>query len=593
MYNFDDFLSVLSGDEFEEIPVSPEEFVRSKDYLGLKSDLSPEQYKMMRAATQIFREDTLIMLYGEIDGRERFKQTFNECIFMLGKGSGKDHTSEISLAYVVYQLMCLKSPQNYYGLDDGIAIDIINIAINADQANRVFFQGFKNIISRSAWFAGKYEDTKGAINFDKSINVYSGHSERESFEGYNTFLVVLDEIAGFAMDNSTGNAKAKTAEEVYNMYSASVTSRHPEFGKTILLSFPRYKGDFISKRYEAVVAEKTTVIHSERLTLNPELPADMEGNFVEFEWEEDHIIRYKEPRVYALRRPSWIMNPIRKIEDYTRDFFKNKTDALMRFACMPPASVDGLFKDEERVKDAFSMPLKVLEDGTIKNLAPDPEKTYFIHVDLAQKVDRCAVAMAHVESWTRSRFKDFDETIDPVVVVDLIRYWTPSSDKTVDFSEVRSFITDLAFRGFNIKLVTFDRWNSVDMMEYLEQKGMATDRLSVAKTHYMDMLTVVNESRAHGPDIELLHTELLQLQVIKDRVDHPRSGSKDLADATCGAIYNAIAHTEREDDQEVELVTLEDLRVSKPRPLLPEDTQKATGPMPDDLASYLDGLKVL
>lgn len=593
MFDFQDFIGALDGDEFEEIPVDIETFVTDPSYLGEKG-LSREQYRMVRATTQIFRKETLIKIYGEEKGAARWKETHIESIFMLGKGSGKDYCSEVSVAYVVYQLMCLRSPQAYYGLGEKIAIDIINIAINADQASRVFFKGFRNLISKTPWFAGKYDETKGAISFDKEITVYSGHSEREAWEGYNTFMVVLDEISGFAIDNNTGNAKAKTGQEIYDMYSASITSRHPEFGKLVLLSWPRFKDDFISQRYNKVVGEKQVVIHTERLTINPEFPDDMEGNYVEFEWEEDHIISYTEPNVFALRRPSWIMNPLRKIEDYTAAFAKNKTDALMRFACMAPDSTDGLFKDSDRVKSAFSYPLKIEEDGTVKpSLQPEDEKQYYIHVDLAQKVDRCAVAMAHVDSWKTMKYKGIAESVEPVVIVDFIRFWTPSSDKTVDFQEVRKFIVEMARRGFNIRLVTFDRWNSVEMMEYLEAQGMKTERLSVAKQHYLDLLTVVNEQRLHAPDIEIVRTELMQLQVKGDKVDHPRSGSKDLADATCGAVYNAISLTPKENWGEVDIVTLDDLRSSRPVPLEAAATQRADGPMPSDLAAYLDGMSVL
>ena len=50
------------------------------------------------------------------------------------------------------------------------------------------------------------------------------------------------------------------------------------------------------------------------------------------------------------------------------------------------------------------------------------------------------------------------------------------------------------------------------------------------------------EERIKGPRIPLLIDELLELRIIKkDKVDHPRKGSKDLADATCGAIYNAVS----------------------------------------------------
>ncbi len=71
-----------------------------------------------------------------------------------------------------------------------------NVAINAQQAKNVFFKGFKTKIEKSPWFAGKYEAKVDSIGFDKSITVYSGHSERESHEGLNLLLAVLDEISG-------------------------------------------------------------------------------------------------------------------------------------------------------------------------------------------------------------------------------------------------------------------------------------------------------------------------------------------------------------------------------------------------------------
>jgi hypothetical protein len=53
----------------------------------------------------------------------------------------------------------------------------------------------------------------------------------------------------------------------------------------------------------------------------------------------------------------------------------------------------------------------------------------------------------------------------------------------------------------------------------------------------------------------LLIDELLQLRIIKDKVDHPRKGSKDLADAVCGAIYNSIARTPTDMNQEISIHT--------------------------------------
>ncbi len=84
-------------------------------------------------------------------------------------------------------------------------------------------------------------------------------------------------------------------------------------------------------------------------------------------------------------------------------------------------------------------------------------------------------------------------------------------------------------------------------------------RLSVAKKHYDDMAMVVLEERLHGPHIPLLIDELLQLKIMRDKVDHPRKGSKDLADAVCGSIYNAISRTRFDSNQEIKIHTYESM----------------------------------
>jgi hypothetical protein len=552
--DFSEFIEILDGDEFEEKPVDLQTFVTSPDYLGLPP-LSENQYTLIERSSQIYKESTLIKLYGEELGKKLFKQTCVEVIAQLGKGSGKDYSSTIAVAYIVHLLLCLKDPAAYYGKPPRDAIDILNIAINSQQANNVFFKGFKMRIEGSPWFAGKYTDKASEIKFDKSITVHSGHSEREAWEGYNVLVVILDEISGFATENTSGHDQAKTADAIYDMYRASVDSRFPDFGKVILLSFPRFKNDPIQKFYESVIAEKETIIRTEMLKLDQDLPDGTEGNEFEVAWEEDHIVSYVYPRVFALKRPTWEVNPTKKITDFTVAFHKNAPDALGRFACMPSDAVDAFFKSREKIEKAFNQAsLAVDKFGRLEDwFKPDLEKDYFIHVDLAQKHDHCAVAMGHVNKWVEVKVTDTYSQPAPIVEIDAVRFWTPTPDKSVDFSEVKDYILALRTRGFNIKMCTFDRWNSHDMMQQLKQYGINTEILSVAKKHYDDMAMVVLEERLSGPHIPLLIDELLQLRIMRDKVDHPRKGSKDLADAVCGAVYNSIRRTRMSRDEEIKI----------------------------------------
>lgn len=595
-------LNALSGEDLEEIPVDIETFVTSEDFLNLPP-LSNYQYQMIRAGSQIYKYDTLVRLYGEEKGHERFKQTFNEVVLQLGKGSGKDFTSTIACAYIVYLLLCLKDPAKYYGKPPGDTIDIVNIAVNAEQANRVFFVNFVNRIKRCPWFVGKFSETKNAIEFDKNVRVFSGHSEREAFEGLNLIFAVLDEISAFALTSETGNHQSKTAQATYDMYRDSVDSRFPDFGKVLLLSFPRFKDDFIQQRYNAVIAEKEVVERRETLKLDPDLPDGTEGNEFDVVWEEDHILRYNYPKTWALRRPTWEVNPTKKITDFTRSFHENMGNALGKYACMPSNLDEGFFKNMKAVENAFILKNGVDENGMfMDDFLPEEGVTYYIHVDLAQKKDHCAVAIAHVDKWVSVNIgSENSSVVHPFLKVDCIRYWTPTKEKTVDFADVRNFIVAVRDRGFKIGLCTFDRWNSLDTMNILQREhGIKTDILSVAAKHYDDFLSVTYGSRLVGPAIELLITELGELREIRGKIEHPRKGSKDLSDAVCGAIFNSITHTPKPTTQEAAVRTYADLVRQRQAEAAEAQQRKHQGPIrapkkniPDDIKTYLDQFKFI
>lgn len=599
-------MSAVTGTEFDEIPVTIERFIEDEEYLGLPP-LSDAQYDMARAGSQIYRLDTLVSLYGEEAGRKRYAQTTNECIFCLGKGSGKDFMSTVICAYVAYLLLCLKDPQGYFGKPAGDSIDIMNVAINAQQASRVFFKGLTEKIKRSPWFIDKYIIKQGEINFDKSINVISGHSESESLEGYNVILVVLDEISGFAMESTTGNAKAVTAQSTYDMHRASVDSRFPDEGKVLLLSFPRFKGDFITQRYDEVIAEKETITRKHTFKVDPDMPDGTEGNEFSIEWEEDHIISYKYPKMYALKRPTWEINPLRKIDDFKRSFMSNPDDALARFGAQPGAGLEGgFFKNHEAIESSAKHTNGVDRDGIFyEGFKPDPDVLYFVHVDLAQVHDKCAVGLAHVDKWVEVSVGANYKEIHPLVVVDALRWWKPDKKAgiEVEFSDVRDYIIALRRKGFNIKLATFDRWSSLESRNILEREHqIATDVLSVATPHYEDMRSMLYDARLVLPAETELTDELKGLIIDnKGRVDHPRSGGKDLSDGVCGAIYNAVQRTPKPQSFEVaEVLSYKELmrqrRVEEQKMREEKFNGVISAPqrqMPDELKDYMAGLRLL
>ena len=589
---FNDFFEALQDNHFNENPVDVKTFVESPDFLN-QPPLSPVQYDIVEAMSQIYRKEDLHILMGFEEGDKHFaKYTKNEIILQLGKGSGKDFVSTVACAYVVYKLLCLKDPARYYGKPSGDAIDIINVAINAEQAKNVFFKGFKTKIEKSPWFAGKYDPKVNSISFDKSITVYSGHSERESHEGLNLFMAVLDEISGFVTEVGTGNDQGKTADNIYKAFRGTVDSRFPDLGKVVLLSFPRYNGDFISKRYEDVIMEKDVIERRYKFVINEELPEGPDNEF-EIVWEEDHIKSYKYPRMFALKRPTWEVNPTRKIDDFKIAFLTDIGDAMMRFLCTPTYSSDSFFKQKEKLEKCMTLRNPIDNNKRFDpSFKPDPEKTYYVHADLAQVHDKCAVAIAHVERWVNIQIiKDYEQ-VAPIVVVDAVVWWEPRVEGPVDLSEVKKWIINLRREGFNIGMVTFDRWQSFDIQQELKAVGMRTDTVSVAKKHYEDLAMMIYEERIAMPMIPLLLEEMSELKIMKNnRVDHPRKKSKDLADAVCGAVFGAISHTSRDSNLEIDIHTWSSATrlAEKQRAMVELDSKE----IPEEVQEYLGEYKLI
>jgi hypothetical protein len=297
--------------------------------------------------------------------------------------------------------------------------------------------------------------------------------------------------------------------------------------------------------------------------------------------------------MFALKRPTWEVNPTRKIDDFKIAFLTDIGDAMMRFLCTPTYSSDSFFKQKDKLEKCMTLrnPLDTHRrfDPGFK---PDPEKVYYVHADLAQRHDKCAVAIAHVERWVNIQvIKDYEQ-VAPIVIVDAVAWWEPKVEGPVDLSEVKKWIQNLRREGFNIGTVSFDRWQSFDIQQELKAVGIKTDTVSVAKKHYEDLAMMIYEERIAMPMIPLLLEEMSELKIMKNnRVDHPRKKSKDLADAVCGAVFGAISHTSRDSNLEIEVHTWSSASqfAKQQRDMVELDSKE----IPDDVQEYLGEYKLI
>jgi hypothetical protein len=144
----------------------------------------------------------------------------------------------------------------------------------------------------------------------------------------------------------------------------------------------------------------------------------------------------------------------------------------------------------------------------------------------------------------------------PIINVDLVYSWEASINQEINFSSIRQMIVDLC-RKFDVAKVTFDRWQSIEMIQSLRGQGINADFHSVKKTDYDTLMTAIYDTRLRGYWNELLvEEELLKLRLFgNNKIDHPNSGSKDLADAVTGATFVCIENMVIDGDVEIEILS--------------------------------------
>jgi hypothetical protein len=442
---------------------------------------------------------------------------------MLGKGSGKDHCARISMAYTVYLLHCLKDPLGYYGKANGVYIDLLNLAVNAQQAQRVFFEPFKNLLLSSPYFnqVGFEPRVSEIFFFSRPVRCFSGHSESEGWEGYEVMTIILDEIAAFKTDAEVkGDTRSKgSASAIYNMSKLSVMSRFPEVGKVILLSFPRYKGDFIQQRF--------------------------------FSSREKN-----EPKTWSIKAATWEVNPTIHRHQLESEYIRNPIEARARFECEPPNMEDAYFRDPDLVRKSFLHAENPLDDDGIYKPWFNNQDGHrrFIHIDLGLKRDRSALCMTHCAGFKELKTSMGVEVL-PIINVDLIHSWEAKPGAEINFASVRQMIVELC-RKFDVAKVTFDRWQSIEMIQSLKSLGINADFHSVKKTDYDTLTSAIYDTRLRGYWNQLLvEEELLKLRLFSNnKIDHPNSGSKDLADALAGSVYQSIQHMAFEAEIDIEII---------------------------------------
>lgn len=501
--------------DYVERPVDIETFINHPYYLGLKFyEANKKGYGC--------RPRILSRLKEVFDPEKKYE----EFVFMCGIGWGKDFASSIVLCYQLYRLACLKDPQSFFGLSKGSSIHLMLMSINETHARDVLFGEVKARIENSEWFKKRFFYNKKILTemqFPKNIYLIPGNSKDTTFVGYNIFTAIIDEG-----DDYTVTATRDDATEGYNAIKDRIVSRFRDKGLLGIIGSPKIVGGFMLSMYK----------NEEGIPNRYRVWVPTWDSLLDTSILSGDVFEYRKLKIPIEYKSRFLSDPERAM----RDLAARPMLAKQPFITLPDL-VDEMFTDNEILFNGKDD--KVCSFASFKsNIKGDPEANYFCHLDLAvnrRKGDRLGFALGH-----SSDYKDVDGFEKPIIDIDIAMVITAPPGGEILFSDVKQLVFFLNDKGFNLKSVSSDSWNSVDMLQSFKTRGIHSEIISVDKTiePYETYKNAIYEKRIRCHKYELLKEETKRLVLVNgEKVDHPADFSKDCADAVCGVVYKISKST--------------------------------------------------
>ena len=573
-----DILDDLRYSDFEEIPVDIMTFISEDRYLGRGLYIVDEYTGERKCTVFPYWIDKLQEIFPD-----NLTTRYNTLILTGSIGLGKSFIAVICQLYLLYRMLCLKDPYTYYGLQpiDKITFSMLNVTLDAAQG--VGWDKMQQLLQSSDWFMSRGNMNASRTNPQwqppKGIELVFGSSNRHVV-GRALFSNFSDEV-NFGVGNNVEKQKAKL-KKMISQIDARMISR---FGKGTYL--PTMNIIASSKDSEQAFMEsyiemkrqnesKTTLIVDEPqwVVRNDKGSPDDPGSFyvaignkflahelLPVGIPEEEVDRYREKGYRLLKVP-----PI-----YREAFEDNLDLALTDNAGISTSSstkyISGIrlnqAKDETYLnpftKDVIEVgnnPDDYLQYANFFDLSrvnpTDMARPLFIHLDMSLSGDKTGIAGVWI---TGKRPTQPGETPSKELEFKVAFSVSVKAPKgyQVSFEKNRTFIRWLKDRGFAVKGVSSDTYQSAQIQQQLKADGFHTKILSVDRVDsdrtckpYAFLKSAIYERHIKiYKKCDLLTEELTSLERLSDgHIDHPKNFSKDQADAVCGATYLASEFAE-------------------------------------------------
>jgi hypothetical protein len=566
----------LSDGEYLRPMVDIETFIKDPYYLGTTCDnLYPQLVE---------------------DLKELFDGGYREAILTGSIGWGKTFFASIALIRVLYEISCLRDPHRSFGIAKDTNIALIAISVSEQLAMKVVFENIVTKIKQSPYFMENFpfEVTKREIRFPHNVWVAPRASTDTAALGLNVFGGIMDE--GNFFENLKRGASANErwgnrdkAQALYDQLVRRMKSRFMRGGRMpglmIVVSSKRTKEDFTAKRIRdskddpevfvrdyamwdvkrEAYGQKTFHVLVGNETVPSRILKDEEVEPVREKLKEsgqfDSVIIISVPEDFRKDFEADLEGSIRDVagvETVSISPFIQQRDLLEKCLSLSDSPHQHPFSVEEWDQkgsgkflwDRVASQVRVRDGAELfDGWAPKfhPGTTRHVHIDPSLTSDAtgfccgCVVGFKNVQRRNMETGETYTEPA-PIIWIDLMLRIIPPIGGEIDQAQVRGLVHQMRQHGFAVGYLSMDQYNSAASLQIFTTQGIEAERVSVDKPMdaYDTLKAAIYENRLMMYRYEPVLKELRALQHdrIRNKVDHPRLGSKDVSDALAGVVYS-------------------------------------------------------
>ena len=510
-------------------------------------------------------------------------------------GTGKSTIAIYMLAYKLYELSCYYPPQALFGLMNNSKILFAYFNISKEIASQVGFSQLRDLIDTIPYFQNIFkrnERINSILEWPQSRIYMKSASSSNDVIGMNLISFFVDEANFFKGDGASATGSSindvqSKARQLYNSVRARGKSRfvvnNEDFTFNIVVSSSMYASSFTEEIIEEARNDEHVLVFDAKIWEVKNANTYSKERFLVFSGNElidpficKSVADVNYVRAHYKLAPVECETPLEAIKDiidydikkrfiavpvnFIKEFEGNIIQALQDIAGVPVNATGKLFSNRDCYAKAltdeespFVQDQIVISTGaetTIQdyfkfNWKPkDITKKRFIHFDQSTSGDSYGVAQCYVDDLV------FDKYGIPAMKIKfdwMIRINPPKPPHKIDLAKVRSIIPWQEKRfGITYGMISYDTFQSAEAVQDLDKSGYPVQYRSVEKDKpYLDLCDLYYQGRIQHYRNEWYEKELFNLNWYRaqGKVDHPPvkdGGTKDVADAVCGAVADAL-----------------------------------------------------